>query len=502
MKVLAILGRSIWAVLVLALTGAVVLAGVRFPTPATPAVPPEAVAVPAPGTVLVCPGPIRLPTELEPGADVSYDPQFDTSQTASVSQLAVITARPGAGGAAEGVIRALAGGPDLARVIEGAGGTRLSDPAAALVIRADAVDEVPAWVAGTLNVRTDDGDLRGLVAAACQLPAAQTWLVGGGTELGTSARLVLQNPGVTPATVTVRMWGASGPVEVAGTPEYLVPPGSERVVLLEGIAAEQRHVVVQTSAVGGLVTAYLQDSRMRGLVPAGVDDVVGGQPPALQQVVPGVVVVESAAGDAEAGVLRVLAPGADGGAVEVTLLGAAGPVSLPGANADLEPGAVLDIPLSGLPAGSYTAVVTAGVPVVAGALLMRGATGEAAEQPSELAWAPSVALGRAGPLALPDGATGQLLLAVVPHEGSAGPSTVTIEAQGSDGTTVVERRVPEGSTVALPLAGLADGISGLVVRTEDGRIAWAVVLESDDMVSVLAPVPPRTPQPQVAVQVR
>ena len=212
--------------------------------------------------------------------------------------------------------------------------------------------------------------------------------------------------------------------------------------------------------------------------------------------------VQSAAGDADPGVLRVLAPGADGGAVEVTLLGADGPVSLPGANADLEPGAVLDIPLSGLPAGSYTAVVTADVPVVAGALLMRGATGEAAEQPSELAWAPSVALGRAGPLALPDGATGQLLLAVVPHEGSRGPSTVTIEAQGSGGTTVVERRVPEGTTVALPLAGLADGISGLVVRTEDARIAWAVVLESDDMVSVLAPVPPRTPQPQVAVQVR
>src|SRR5674476_1413490 len=53
MKVLAILGRSIWALPVLALTGAVVLAGVRFPTPATPAVPPEAVEVPAPGTVPV-----------------------------------------------------------------------------------------------------------------------------------------------------------------------------------------------------------------------------------------------------------------------------------------------------------------------------------------------------------------------------------------------------------------------------------------------------------------
>ena len=367
--------------------------------------------------------------------------------------------------------------------------------------------EIAAWVAATLHVRSGDGDVRGLVTAPCQQPGAQAWLVGGSTELGSSARLVLQNPGLTPASVTVRLWGANGPVEPAGVPEYLVPPRSERVVLLEGLAAEQGRLVVQTSAVGGMVTAYLQDSRLDGLVPRGVDDVVAGSRPATRQVVPAIAV--SATDDPEAALVRILAPGEQGGAVSVSLLGPQGHVPLPGGSTDLRAGTVLDIPLSGLPAGDYTAIVNADVPVVVGAMVTRTSADPTA--PSDRSWVPA-ASGGSGPLALPDGVEGRLVLAIAPDGELRGRSTVVVETVGG---RRVERTIDEGGTVSIPLADLVgvgeaagggatstDALQGVVVRTTDPRVVWGVVLEDDAMVSVLVPVPLQRPQAGVTVDVR
>lgn len=494
-KFLAVVGRSVVAVVLLGLVGVLVGAATELPSPQAQAVPGVAMAVPAAPSVLVCPGPLRLATELEPGDDAAYDPQFDTAPGESLAQVDALTAAPGERGAADATLTPLGSDTVAAQVVAAgdSGVARVRQPAAPLVARADAVDGTPAWLAATLHVRTDTGDLRGLVTASCQKPAAQAWLVGGSTQLGSSARLVLQNPGLTPASVTVRMWGASGPVELAGG-EYLVPPGSERVVLLEGLAAEQARVVVQVAAVGGLVTAYVQDSRLAGLVPVGVDDVVAGSPPARHQVVAGIALTGTE--DAESAVLRLVAPGDEGGDVSVTLVGPDGPVALPGGATTLAAGTVLDVPLGGVAAGDYTAVVDAQVPVVAGAMLTRGAGGE--EDVADRAWVPATAAG-AGPLALPDGVSGRLVLSVAPDGRARGRSTVVVET--SDGTRR-ERVVEEGATLSLPLESLGENVAGVVVRTHDPRVAWAVVLEDTDMVSVLVPVPPPTAQDQVSVQVR
>lgn len=492
---LAFLGRTVLALVVLGVAGAVVVAGVQNPPPDTRAVPPASVAVPAAPTVLVCPGPLRLPTELQPGDDAAYDPQFDTAPAVSDLQIAAATARAGDAAAADATLTLLASGAPVGQVVAGGGNgiTRVRQPLGPVVVRADAVDGVPAWAAGTLHVRTASGDLAGMVTAPCQRPSAQSWLVGGSTRIGSSARLVLQNAGLTAATVTVRMWGASGPVEPAGATDYLVPPASERVVLLEGVAAEQDRIVVQTAAVGGLVTAYLQDSRLNGLVPAGVDDVVAGAGPATLQVVTGVALTET--DDPEAAVLRVLAPGDEGGDVSVTLLGPDGAVPLPGGTATLTAGTVLDIPLDGVAAGDYTAVVSADVPVVAGAMLSRSSAG--AEGAADRAWVASASAGPAA-MAIPDGATARLVLASVPDSATKGRSPVVIEADGRSSEQIVE----EGSTVTLPLSRFAADVGSLVVRTDDPRVVWAVVLEDADMISVLVPVAPLDAQPRVGVTVR
>lgn len=527
--------RTATGVGVLLVTAAVAVAPALLPAagPVAPvAAPLTEVEVPPAPTTLVCPGPLRLPTEPEPGGDVLYDPQFDPSPEASVSVLRAASVPPGTGtgtgdgpDAARGEVRPLvAGSSTLAPApLDPSPTVAVASvaPDTAFVVGTQAAGADPAWSAGAVGVTTTSGDLRGIAAGSCRAPSAETWLVGGSTALGSSARLVLQNPGSTPATVRLDLWGPGGPVELAGAPEYLVPAGTERVVLLEGVAAEQARVVVRLRAAGGLVTGYLQDSQLRGLLPAGVDYVVAGTAPDERQVVPGLTVTTTAIDGADTPVLRLLAPGDHGGTATISLLGSDGAVALPGAEeVELRAGEVLDVPLAGLAAGAWTAVVTSDVPVVASALLTRGEAvglpdaGTLSRSPLERAWAPAVRPGASGPLALPlvDGA---LSVGVLTQAGTSGPARATLEVLSSASTVLAshELTLTPGTTTSLPLLDvLPDDVTpgaraaALVLRTEDPRVAWAAVLErsdpAGDMVAVLAPVPPRAPQPEVLVQVR
>lgn len=526
---LSVLGRTCWAAVVLALGAGVVYGATAFPGERSrPTAPLTAVAPPTTG-VLVCPGPLRLATE-QAGDDVAYDPAFDPTPADASSDLVALTAASGTGEAAAGSgparVEGLAGGEPIAEIPAAAevGLLARSGAEAGLVLRADPVGDSSPWAAAGFVWRTGTGDLRGLAAASCQSPAATTWLVGGSTVLGSSARLVLQNPGATPATVSLRMWGARGPVELAGAPDYLVAPGEEEMILLEGLAAEQDQVVLQVSATGGLVTAYLQDSRTDGLTPAGVDLVVGGAEPATELMIPAVTVTQ---GDPLPATVRILAPGESdgpggdpgrddqapvGGMAHVVLLGPDGPVELPGAaDVSVDVGQVIDVPLPDLPPGDYTAWVTADLPVVAGASTSRVGRGAAADggTPVERAWSPAVTGGLTGPLAVPGHESGRLVLGAAPASDGADPTQVEVIALDEAGTVLGRRvvEVPAGQSVSFPLTQLAAAApdagpgpraSAVVVRGADQRFAWGVVLGSSG-ISVLAPVPQPGARPHVQV---
>lgn len=499
-----VLRRSAWALVAILPVAGVLAAGqvVTGGAGAGTVAPAVVVPVPPAATTLVCPGPLRLITEAD-GEDVVYDPQFEPAPGGSDSGLRAVTAAAG-GPAGAGVLGPLGGAPTTELTAVGpAGAVTEVGAAGATVLRVQPVGDTPAWAAAAVATVTTQGDLRGLAAASCQTPGTDAWLVGGGTEIGTSARLVLQNPGATPATVTFELWGPTGAVEPAGSPEFLVPAGSERVVLLEGVAAEQRRIVVHLSTTGGAVTAYLQDSRVRGLVPAGVDLVVPGAAPATTQVVAGLTLAASTAEDADPAVVRLLAP-AESATARITLLGASGPLEL--SPVDLAAGEVVDVPLGGIEAGQYTAVVAADRPVVAAVAVTRVAAGDG---PVERAWAAAREPGAAGPVAVPPGVDAALAVGVVPT--SAESATVTVEAIGADGAALGSREltVPAGTTTLLPVGSIpTDGsgteVAGVVVRTTDPRVAWAVPLTravaTGQLTSVLVPVPPPTGLPDVAVR--
>ena len=186
--------------------------------------------------------------------------------------------------------------------------------------------------------------------------------------------------------------------------------------------------------------------------------------------------------------LRLLAPD-EAGTAQVHVLGPDGEVSFPGGtDVALDAGAVIDLPLGGLPEGSYTVVVDADVPVLAGAMITRGVDVGAATRdpdlPLERAWAASVQPGTAGPLALPGLATWHLVIAVPDAapgtDAPDGPADVNVELVGADGSVTTGTPVAAGTSITVGLKDLGEApgtVSGLVVRTDDPRVVWAVVLD-------------------------
>ena len=242
------------------------------------------------------------------------------------------------------------------------------------------------FTAATQSSVTSEGDALGIAAATCGTAATEHWLVGGGTSLGTSSKLVVQNPGLTAATVTLTVWGPGGRVPLSGLETLLVPAGKQVSVFLEGIAAEQRRTAVHVSSTGSLVSAYLQVNTLDGITAKGIDYVTPGSAPARVQVMTGVTLTGGEETTGEPSVVRIVSPdfteivnlgdetaeeAADVGTevigtAAISLLGPDGRFALFGADQiDLTAGAVTDVELTGVPAGNYTVVIESEVPIIA-----------------------------------------------------------------------------------------------------------------------------------------
>lgn len=503
--------RVLSGALVLALTGGVVALAVAAPADEPGPVPAATVDVDPAATTLVCPGPLQLPDDSVSG-DAAFD-RVPVDPVESVSAFGTVLSGSGS-------LTVL--GADPVALADGTASVQA--PAAATILRAEPTDGAPALVAGATSSVVTDGDLRGLSAASCARPSADVWLVGGSTEIESTADLVVVNPGATAADVAVEAWGPSGAVDLASGGSFLVAPGAERVLSLPGVAAEQRRLVVRVTAAGGQVSAYLQDALLDGFTPRGTDLVTAGAAPATTQVVPGLALVGTDVDADDAGALRLLVPGEEDATVSVRLLGPDGEVALSGAeDLDLPAGEVTDLSLGGLAEGYYAAVVQSSEPVVSGAVLAReGRASELDEGPRlERAWATSSTVG-GGLVAVPGGARANLSLTAVPTgaepapEPSATPSpeptqgqrpeedvaptgpTLTVTLRGYGATGVVGEKdveVPIGSTAQYDVADLGDDLVGVEVVAPDGGtadLAWSLVAavsrRDGPLFSVLSPL--------------
>jgi len=252
---------------------------------------------------------------------------------------------------------------DLAR--EPAGGT------APRALDAAATDTLAAVELQWVSTET----IEGASASACAEPVHEQWLVGGSTTLGISTTVILSNPFEVPATVQLAIFGAEGPLGSSSAAGVLVPANSQRIVSLGGYAPNEQRLAVRVQSTGAAVTAALGVSQTVEINSFAVDTATRQLAPSTQLVVPGVVNAMSdkavdgvASGeDAFPVVVRLLAPGEEGGVARILALQTTGE-TLELGTVDLEPGEVFDYIVPAWPAEAQGIEVQADVPVV-GAVL-------------------------------------------------------------------------------------------------------------------------------------
>ncbi|KQM84111.1 DUF5719 family protein [Agromyces sp. Leaf222] len=417
----------------------------------------------------VCPGPI-----LAIGEDAS-----DATGIEQVGTASVVTASDPDDVDLELSWLALADDPEAAED----SGPLVIDAAAGLVD--------PGMLAGAQSQSVRSETLGGFAAASCTEAVEESWLVAGSTTVGRSSLVLLSNPTDVAATVDVRVVGEAGPVEARSAIGITVPPHTQRVLSLAGLAPNLASPVVHVTSTGGAIAASLEQSVVDGLSPSGVEVTGPTAPPSDQLVIPGVVISgdagvhadeDHAEGDAFAA-LRLFSPGDEQVEVSISIVPVGGG-SGDSIDVDLQPGKVSDIPLGDLAAGTYTVRVEADGPVVAAARATVAAPADDDEQQAtdaaaiaDLAWFVAARpLLDAAVIAVAAGPSPTLQLAA---DGS-GADAVTVTVDGD----VKKVEVPAQGAVSVSLERgtvLLEGVEGL---------SASVTYRGDDALASFAVAPP------------
>ena len=499
------ISRGVGALTSLALAAAV--GGVTWweytaPTTPTPQLQALSLAQPGGATTYVCP---HAPTNTLRGTDVG----------AMESATAIVPAE--GDGAAKSATYA-------GRSIPTDTATSMSTAEGGILTLAPADGRV-ANAVGAVTTLTKNGDLRGLTAAPCTQPSAMSWIVGGSIAAGSSAELRLVNPGVTPATAKVTLYGSIGRLSLPSNGEITVPAGGSSSLALETKGSQDPRIAVSVEADGGSVVPTLVTESLDGETPAGTDVITPGAAPATDLVIPGVEIVEPAAqgevADAKTGAdssdtpaVRIINPGAAPATVSVTMLGKDGARPLSGAQSvTIDAGSVFDIQLAGVPAGTYGVQVTSNTPVGAAARMVRSG-GEYPARSKALvhdqAWAQAALPGAAdsGLLAVPR-ATSLSSAVTVANSGE----TTSVTLSSLDGSWKQDVKVAKGSSsvvevpakvsaVRLNAAG-QKGSSG-ASHTSSGLAAATIVTAQagGDLAGTLISTVPAQPDATVQAQRR
>ena len=485
-----------------AAVGGVTWWGHAAPTTPTPQLQALSLAQPGGTTTYVCP---HAPTNTLRGTDVG----------AMESATAIVPAK-GAGSAQSATYAGRSIPTDTATSMSTAeGGILTLVPADGRVANA----------VGAVTTLTKSGDLRGLTAAPCTQPAAMSWIVGGSIAAGSSAELRLVNPGVTPATAKVTLYGSIGRLSLPSNGEITVPAGGSSSLALETKGSQDPRIAVSVEADGGSVVPTLVTESLDGETPAGTDVITPGSAPATDLVIPGVEIVEPAAqgevpdaktsaDSTDTPAVRIVNPAAAPATVSVTMLGKDGARPLSGAQSvTIDAGSVFDIQLAGVPAGTYGVQVTSSTPVGAAARMVRSGGEYPARSKALLhdqAWAQAALPGAvdSGLLAVPRAAS---LSSAVTVANSGETTSVTLssldgswkqDVKVAKGASVVVEVPAEVSAVRLNAAG-QEGSSG-TSRTSSGLAAATIVTaQADgDVAGTLISTVPAQPDATVQAQRR
>lgn len=348
-------------------------------------------------------------------------------------------------------------------------------------------------LAAEQSLLTQSVDFRGLSTAECTAPRREHWFVGGSAEVGRRGRLILANPTDVPAVVDVELWDEAGPIDAPGTQDVGVPARSQRILLLDALAAGSVTTAVHVQSSQGRISAALELRETQEITPQGITYVPAAVPPALNLYVPGV------PGSGQRS-LRIVAPGDTDAIVSLQILGPDGAFSPVDQDVlTVTAGTVTDIPLeSGAdPAGlrlQSDEPITASVRVV-----------QAPEDGLPDVAYTSASAPLSGPTpALLGRATGGFASTLLLSSVTTTTSRVTVQTLAADGSVAAEEplEIPAGATVPVALVAQGDATSAsvIVVPESPGSVVAARQISATDDDGVLLDLMPLV-SPTVEVDV-
>lgn len=223
--------------------------------------------------------------------------------------------------------------------------------------------------------------MAGLLAANCQRPTSELWLLGANTTVGREALLVLANPNPVDATVTLDLATETGIVEVASLNGISVPANRSLVLPLAASAPNEALISVHVRTSGAAVAAWVQQKTIRGTTAAGIDLISPTLTAAKQLTIPGL--FKRGTTDASellransnysdlTPALALYVPGSKPTLVTAQVIGADAKSFGTVIQQQLQAGQTSLLELPGLKDGNYTVFVTADQPVLATVRLSR-----------------------------------------------------------------------------------------------------------------------------------
>lgn len=313
----------------------------------------------------------------------------------------------------------------------------------------------------------------GLAAANCSPGVSEAWFIAGDNSVGREALLVLVNPTLVDATVSLNLIGTEGTIQGTGLSGISAPAGKVTVLPMAAFAPKSATFAVQVSSRGAALGMWLQQKTIRGLTPGGLDLVSAAGLPGKTIDIPGLFVRTTTKLEAltkadpdyqdTKPVLRVAALGDRETTFTAQVQGADGKSFGTVIQGTVAAGAVGDFELDGLTDGDYIVHVDANQPILGSVRFSRLGSGE-----PDFAWATSVTPTKLQTgFTAPVGAISKLSLA------NATDDAVTATLSGK------KIEVPANSNLVIPLtAGLSYRLSttGLVSASQVIDVAGNVAV--------------------------
>ena len=201
-------------------------------------------------------------------------------------------------------------------------------------------------------------------ATTCYSGSAESWFVGGSAGVTSQSKLVIDNSGLSDATIEVTTFSENGP---AAPISYTIKAATERIVRLDALNPGAGKIVTKVKVLSGRVTTFLLDERVKGLNNLGGDFVAPTLTPSSTLVIPAIPATLGTASTTQY-VLRMMATGTVDGSASVEVVSTNGvfvPVDL--GEIALNSQEVVEIPLTDLQVGkeNFGLRITATTPIVA-----------------------------------------------------------------------------------------------------------------------------------------